>query len=87
MLDALTGAAPAFSMVTSTICSLAAWEKIAAGRAWSPLVLAIFTVRSGISTAFLDKSIPSVTGDQLSPGRRMRRVIESGSERVHRFVM
>src|SRR5699024_6125604 len=54
MLEAFTGAAPDVSIVTGTGCSLAAWEKIAAGRAWRPLELATVTVRAGISNAFLD---------------------------------
>src|SRR5699024_6626575 len=54
MLEAFTGAALSVSIVTGTGCSLAAWEKIAAGRAWRPLELATFTVRAGIGSAFLD---------------------------------
>src|SRR5690606_26495058 len=54
MLEALTGPPSAVSIVTAADCSLAAWEKIAAGRAWRPLLLATFTVRAGISSAFLD---------------------------------
>src|SRR5699024_6685792 len=54
MLEAFTGAAPDVSIVTGTGCSLAAWEEIAAGRAWRPLELATFTVRAGIGSACLD---------------------------------
>src|SRR5690606_31193748 len=52
MLEAFTGPPTAVSIVTATGCSLADWEKIAAGRAWRPLVLATFTVRAGIGTPF-----------------------------------